>query len=104
LFIITVKINVNKEQKNKLQSQQKKLYSKSLMSTKEKNDFKKNEALRKKEYRKEQALLQINDKKIKIENLQKQNYKIKIQTTNIIGNNTEEINEHDPPKGTVQYN
>jgi len=102
LFIITVKSDVNEEQKKKLQSKQRKLYSKSLMSTKEKFDFNKKEALRNKEYRKRQALLKINDNKIKVEILKLQTDKTKIQNTNIIGNVKEKINEHDPQTGNIR--
>jgi len=66
------------------------------MSTKEKMDFNKKEVLRIQEYRKKQALLKNNDKKIKVEILNKNTDKLKFQTTNIVG--------HDPHKGNVQYN
>jgi len=72
------------------------------MSTKEKIDFNKKEALRNKEFRKRQALIKSNDKKIRVEILEIKTDKIKIQNTNIIGNVQEEINEHDPPKGTIR--
>jgi len=66
------------------------------MSTKEKMDFNKKEVLRKQEYRKKQAFLKNNDKKIIVETLNINTDKLKFQKTNIVG--------HDPPKGTVQYN
>jgi len=102
LFIFTVKNDVNEQQKKKLQSKQRKLYSKSLMSTKEKIDFNKKEALRNKEFRKKQALLKSNDKKIIVEILEIKTDKIKIQNTNFIENVQEKIDEHDPPKGTIR--
>jgi len=102
LFIFTVNNDINKQQKKKLQSQQRKLYSKSLMSTKEKIDFNKKEALRNKEFRKKQALLKSNDKKIIVEILEIKTDKIKIQNTNFIENVQEKIDEHDPPKGTIR--
>jgi len=102
LFIFTVKNDVNEQQKKKLQSKQRKLYSKSLMSTKEKIDFNKKEALRNKEFRKKQALLKSNDKKIIVEILEIKTDKIKIQNTNFIEIVQEKIDEHDPPKGTIR--
>jgi len=72
------------------------------MSTKEKIDFNKKEALRMKEFRKRQALIKSNDKKNKVEILEIKTDKIKIHNTNITGNVQEEINEHDPPKGTIR--